>query len=73
MSTATFLHLYRDTHLSTTMVYPVACDEASPRSPGFPSYFMAHFLGLTMTIKLKTENANKSCPATFLKNFPKPQ
>lgn len=43
MSTPTFFHLYRDTHLSTTMVYTVACDKASPRSPCFPSYFMAHF------------------------------
>lgn len=43
MSTPTFFHLYRDTHLSTTMVYTVACDKASPRTPCFPSYFMAHF------------------------------
>lgn len=41
-STPTFFHLYWDTHLSTTMVYTVACDKASPRSPCFPSHFMAH-------------------------------
>lgn len=53
MSTPTFFHLYRDTHLSTTMVYTVACDEASPRSPCFPSYFMAHFS------RVNHDNSNK--------------